>query len=210
MHHRRLLFLDETLYRVIHRFEEEYPECKQPLPTIIEPHPLAALNTAAAVPATQTNAINTEDQDLDNDDSPLSPFSTTNILKPPSRRGSEVSLHSKYLQDEEGQMHKLGQYMKTEIFAGDSPRQGAEEAIEAEEEGEARKAHRERILKAVEGLDGEELKRRIMEEEGGVDEYILKIEGEKKAARWNKDFSSTGGAEGLGVVLNAPPGKSVR
>jgi hypothetical protein len=212
MHHRRLLFLDETLYRVIHRFEEEYPECKQPLPTIIEPHPLAALNTAAAVPATQTNAINTEDQDLDNDDSPLSPFST-NIMKPPSRRGSEVSLHSKYLQDEEGQMHKLGQYMKTEIFAGDSPRQGAEEAIEAEEEGEARKARkarRERILKAVEGLDGEELKRRIMEEEGGVDEYILKIEGEKKAARWNKDFSSTGGAEGLGVVLNTPPGKSVR
>jgi hypothetical protein len=206
MHHRRLLFLDETLYRVIHRFEEEYPECKQPLPTINEPA-LAALNTSAAAATAVPATPNLEDQDIDNDDSPLSPFSTTNILKPPSRRGSEVSLHSKYLQDEEGQMHKLGQYMKTEIFAGDSPGQGADDTADGNypeaEGGEARKAHRESILKAVEGLDGEELKRRIMEEEGGVDEYILKIEGEKKAARWNNCFSS--GTEGLGVVLNTPP-----
>lgn len=205
MHYRRLLFLDETLYRVIHRFEEEYPECKQP-PTISEPPQFPTLNTLASAPA-QTNG-SSEDQEFENDDSPLSPC-TTHIMQPPSRRGSEVSLHSKYLQDEEGQMHKLGQYMKAEIFT-DSPSVDDAVLIEdyLEEEVAARKAHRERILQAVEGLDGEEFKRRIMEEEGGVDEYILKIGREKKTmARRSKDAAGgVGGAAGGGggIVLNTP------
>ncbi|KAI5853414.1 hypothetical protein BZA05DRAFT_28362 [Tricharina praecox] len=190
--YRRLLFLDETLYRVIHRFEEEYPECRQPLPSIAEPPSKASSSTSGAPLHRITTRITRDDHEFEHDDSPLSPTTThhTHILKPSSRRGSEVSLHSKYLQNEEGQMHKLGHYMAHEIFS-DSPtpssssRQSEEPEADAEEMA-ARKAHRESVLLAVEGYSGEELKRRIMEQEGGVDGYISKIEGEKAARKLSR------------------------
>ncbi|KAF8251889.1 RNI-like protein [Wilcoxina mikolae CBS 423.85] len=161
MHHRRLLFLDDTLYRVIHRFEEEYPECRQPLPTISEPPP-----SEVSIRPISTS-VRREDQD---DDSPCSPNTiTTHISKSTSRPESEVSLHSKFLQNEEGQMHKLGQYMKHEMLADTSPI--------VDEEADAKKARRVSIMQQVEALDGEELRRRVMEEEGGVEEYISRIEG---------------------------------
>jgi len=175
MHHRRLLFLDDTLYRVIHRFEEEYPECRQPLSTISEP---PALNSIIHPISTM---VRREDHEFENDDSPCSPNTiTTHISKSTSRPGSEVSLHSKYLQNEEGQMHKLGQYMKHDILA-DASHMGAQGDVVVDEEADkvaaAKKARRVSIMQQVEALDGEELRRRVMEEEGGVEEYISRIEG---------------------------------
>jgi len=181
LHYRKLLFLDETLYRVIHRFEEEYPECRQPLPSIVEPESKASPSTGVPIRKMSTR-IPHNDTEFDNDDSPL-----TQILKPSSRRGSEVSLHSRNLQDEEGQMHKLGHYMAHEIFS-ELPTSRSE-ADEDAEEIAARKAHRESVLQAVEGYSGEELKRRVMEQEGGVDGYISKIEGEKAARRLSRGTS---------------------
>ena len=202
-HHRKLLFLDDTLRHVIQRFEEEYPECREPLPTISESAP-------APAPHPITTALGQEHLEDDQDSpctpaavatsatgvSTTTPTTTTHISKPTSRPGSEVSLHSKYLQNEEGQMHKLGHYMRHEIFADDvdsppsSSSQG-KEAVVGEGSGgggddkddmemaaaAVKKAHRASILQQVEALDGAELKRRIMEEEGGVAEYISRIEG---------------------------------
>jgi len=187
LHHRRLLFLDETLYRVIHRFEEEYPECRQPLPSIIEPECAASSSTSTVPIHMISTQMKHDDAEFEHDDSSFSPTAatTTHILKPSSRRGSEVSLHSKYLQNEEGQMHKLGHYMAHEIFS-DSPPGSRSEAEEDAEEIADRKAHRESVLQAVEGYSGEELKRRVMEQEGGVDGYISKIEGEKAARRLSR------------------------
>lgn len=155
IHHRRLLFLDDTLHRVINRFEEEYPECRE-ISTIVEPPRLLGSAEELDTPL--------DEAELDSPSTQNS-TTTTNISRPTSRRNSEVSLYSKSLQHEEAQMHKLGQYM---MFANSR--------VVEDEDDDAQKAHKEEIMCEVHGMDGEELKRRIMQVEGGVDEYISKIE----------------------------------
>ncbi|KAI5804399.1 hypothetical protein EDC01DRAFT_418174 [Geopyxis carbonaria] len=184
-HHRRLLFLDETLFRVIHRFEEEYPECKQPLPTISEPPIPPASPPQEPVSTFSHSIIPNDGDDLDDCASPSS-SSTTEISKPLSRRASEVSLHSRYLEKEEGQMHKLANYMKKEIFltSGNENEVAIEDDVElCCADATSHDKTREAIMDAVENLEGEELRRHVLDCEGGVDNYIERMKDERKHHR---------------------------
>jgi hypothetical protein len=190
--YKRLQFLDETLYRVIHRFEEEYPECRQHFAAI----------TGPSTPPPPAPGLSMDEDQEEVDGSPLS-SSTTGITWDPSHRGSEVSLHSKYLQNEEGQMHKLGQYIQNEILSG-TPQPTDLEATDGEGDDVERAEHRERIMRVVETLEGEELRRQIMEHEGGVEKYIEKIEGQRRNSRLWRNESGLG-SPGAGVALNTAP-----
>lgn len=210
MRHRRLLFLDDTLFRVINRFEEEYPECRETLPPISEPALLQHhLMSTAPLPLDVPALASHDDRDMDDDDSPCP--TTTEISKTASRRGSEVSLHSKFLQNEEGQMHKLGQYIKREILPEPHVKrdqQGGEcrggEQGEEDDDEEAAKGilRRAEILRAMEHLEGDELRRRVMEQEGGVDQYIEKIQSGKARRKElrNQSNSTVADARGSGGV----------
>ena len=191
--YKRLQFLDETLYRVIHRFEEEYPECRQHF---------AAINGPSTPPPLAPGLSMDEDQE-EVDGSPLS-SSTTGITRDPTRRGSEVSLHSKYLQNEEGQMHKLGQYIQNEILSG-TPQPTDFEATDGEGDDVERAEHRERIMRVVETIPGEELRRQVMEHEGGVEGYIEKIGGQKRNSRLWRNENGLGTPGAGEVVLNTVP-----
>ncbi|KAI5793545.1 hypothetical protein FPQ18DRAFT_332576 [Pyronema domesticum] len=174
MQHRRLLFLDDTLFRVIMRFEEEYPSCKlpatsvegvEPVPAMVvvaeehrlaesqEPefqppqHPTVEYQQTIDPPNPPDNApghpdsIEQQQERRDSTDSqPLvEEEQPRSISRAGSRRNSSTDLHSRYLQEEEGRMHVLGTRL-----------------LEASRKG---------TLMRTESLDGEELKRRIIEGE---------------------------------------------
>lgn len=146
----RLLFLDATLHRVIRRFEEEYPECREspptPPPSSISPsssptsfpprtssnYPPPSLMDPSAASSTSTFAP------FGSRSSPplLLPEPLVEITRPLSRRSSEVSLHAKSLQEEEAQMLRLRNRMGE---------------VEDEEDGE---------------MTGEEVRRRVLERKG--------------------------------------------
>lgn len=116
----RLTFLDNTLRRMIQRFEDEYPECriKPPVPPagtnetllnssdglyhpgyyLVGTHPKSEAETATLDAASLT--------DDDNDAT----------IRPISRHNSDVSLFSRHQANEEGRMHRFGQQIRREVF----------------------------------------------------------------------------------------------
>jgi hypothetical protein len=135
LHAGRLLFLDNTLRRMIERFEDEYPECRLPA-SEAEGHVNMSASTDAIVsgssssistssPArsystathphsigqsTMTSAFDADSSDDEDDVSP-EPSLTR------SRHASDVSLASKALSIEEGRVHRIGQNLKRDILA---------------------------------------------------------------------------------------------
>ena len=78
-----------------------------------------------------------------------------------------MSMHSRYLEKEEGQMHKLAHYVKSQVPEGKG---------------------REELLRRVEEYGGEELRMRVLGEEGGVEKVIERLESEmRKRAEEDKD-----------------------
>ena len=115
----RLLFLDATLKGMIARFEDEYPECRQP--NSAEPKPasfrpdeangmLHPPDQAASLSRTTSRTIPlVDDYDNAEDEDTLFPKSV-------SRRGSQISLASKSLADEEGRVHRIGQKVRRSVL----------------------------------------------------------------------------------------------
>ena len=119
----RLLFLDQTLQGMIQRFEDEYPECRLHAAT---PSKFASATPGAApsppastVPVLVTTGADpgpgpepgpepdaAHDSDAD-EDAPAT-------LR--SRHNSDVSLASRALAMEEGQVHRLGHRVRAEIL----------------------------------------------------------------------------------------------
>lgn len=101
---RRLLFLDDTLKKVITKFEQEYPECRLP-----PPKPIVEVNEEAAEGVEVVeydDALDVDDDSLEDRDA----YGPT--IKPSlSRRGSDISLASKKKVNEEAQMLKLGKLL---------------------------------------------------------------------------------------------------
>ncbi|RPA84586.1 RNI-like protein [Ascobolus immersus RN42] len=102
---RKLLFLDDTLKKVIAKFEQEYPECRLPPPS-----PTPSLTEPDLVP----ESIEYDDAlDIDPDSDSLEDRDAYGpTIKPSlSRRGSDISLASKKKVNEEAQMLKLGKLL---------------------------------------------------------------------------------------------------
>ena len=121
----RLLFLDGTLKSLIERFEDEYPECRQPdsaEPRSASVRPdkthglLSPSDQGGSLSRTTSRTLPLGD-DYDNaeDEDSLFPRSV-------SRRGSEISLASKSLADEEGRVHRIGQKVRRHVLNNDMSR----------------------------------------------------------------------------------------
>lgn len=181
----KLLFLDQTLERMIKRFEDEYPETRlptrfQPLDAMhASPSETSILSAAAAAAAhgldnypvsDHEHAINSEDDD-------------GTISRPMlSRHNSDVSLASRALSQEEGRMHRFGQKFRRDIISIERP------AASADQSGAAAAAHNEQwaphleVLRGmIEEMGGDEMKRKI--EEGGQEALLKELGGEASEIR---------------------------
>ena len=112
----RLLFLDSTLKRMIQRFEDEFPECRLALP---DPLPMTddSLSESGSLPSSFTNPFNSEGTDETNVATVDPTEDDEGVVKVPmSRQHSDVSLASRFLTQEEGQMHRFGQKIRRDIL----------------------------------------------------------------------------------------------
>ncbi len=134
MNYHKLLFLDQTLERMIQRFEDEYPETRLPgsgsASITIDPSgdimatssPVKDEEGGVFVDAAAEDdghyAVGSEDED--------------GIISRPmlSRHNSDVSLASKALSEEEGRMHRFGQKFRRDIVSIAASTPGIDAAID--------------------------------------------------------------------------------
>jgi hypothetical protein len=166
----KLLFLDDTLYRVIKRYEEEYPECRLSLPITAE-EPESHLDSLSSSPENEIPSSSTA-FNPENDGDLSSIKRTTEITKPPTRRSSQVSLASRNLENEEGQMHRFGQYIRKGVLRPQTP-----DHLHGVTGHETDPAHIERIRRIVEEMAGDEIRRKVASV-GGVEKMIEKLSEE--------------------------------
>ncbi|KAF2154851.1 RNI-like protein [Myriangium duriaei CBS 260.36] len=182
MAYRRLLFLDQTLQGMIQRFEDEFPECR-----LTPPSPNHAGSVASSInstsPAIATSSFGTSipdhsvlgDSDEDND---------IRVSARPSRRGSEVSLASRALAQEEGRMHRLGHGLRQDILKAGSgtPSPGPTASDGAspmptsvgDKEHGLDEAHLAELKERLERLSGNEVKS-LVDETGSLDAAMSKL-----------------------------------
>lgn len=161
----RLLFLDQTLQRMIQRFEDEFPECRlAPAPAFAnDPAHLSPSNpenpTMTPQPDSSTTAPDASDalshasDDSDPDPTASAPYT----LGRSSRHPSDVSLASRLLANEEGQMHRFGQQVRRDILRPQSlDHAHGTTGLEPEP------AHLQILRRRLEDLGGMEIKERVM------------------------------------------------
>jgi hypothetical protein len=213
MGRRRLLFLDDTLKKVIGKFEQEYPECRLP------PCPPAPSLTSP-IESADIEVLEYDDAlDLDPDSDSIEERDAYGpTIKPSlSRRGSDISLASKKKVNEEAQMLKLGKLLiqgeEAGCISGEEGDVVVEDVVHCPEVGQ-------RELEAgVDGvadcarrkLEAEQERRRIEEERikfnvngmngvngGGVtwtQGYLEPVVESKKAEPVEKVVNKTNGVE---------------
>ncbi|OBU00840.1 hypothetical protein VE01_01298 [Pseudogymnoascus verrucosus] len=134
LNYHKLLFLDQTLSRMITRFENEYPDTRLPpspplttaLPTTFHTPSAPAPASASAGDYAYPDETALSDEDIDA--VPEEGRTSRPIL---SRHNSDVSLASKALSQEEGRMLRFGAK-----FGGEEEGEGDEEGLGGVERGE--------------------------------------------------------------------------
>jgi hypothetical protein len=169
----RLFFLDQTLARMIQRFEDEYPESKIPPMSIATARPetsdLTSLgpnladasvlsasvgsDTLAQVPSGE-EYIAAEEGDRED--------TRENGIKM-SRTSSNTSLAAKAYMNEEGRMHRFGQGMRREVLRPTGMTDYAHGTFESDA---PEPSHLATLRKTLEELQGEEIREKV-EREGG-------------------------------------------
>ena len=162
----RLLFLDRTLEGMIRRFETEFPETRLPttitspqipdLPGITRESPPESIDFSRA---SDTEPILIEAPGSD-DEGGVHPAL--------SRHNSDVSLASRALSQEEGRMHRFGQKFRRDILKPEGP--DHEHGTTGQEETPL---HLQMLRAMVDGLGGEEIRKRI--EEKGQDAVLAEL-----------------------------------
>lgn len=153
----RLTFLDNTLRRMIQRFEDEYPECR------IEPAAAPTgtnetiLNSSDGLPHPSHFFLNTDpksDAEITaTDAASLTDDDNDATIRPISRHNSDVSLFSRHLGNEEGRMHRFGQQIRREVFR-------PEDANRAQNSS-GKEQHLHTVRLRLEAIDGEQLRERV-------------------------------------------------
>ncbi|KAF8429234.1 hypothetical protein EV426DRAFT_673391 [Tirmania nivea] len=193
IHYRKLLFLDDTLFRVIARFEEEYPDCRLAPSPLTKVPPTTTASGLLSIPGhgkvltPQTPLLDKSTSShllpIDIDDNDETRIKTPSI----SRQPSNSSLHSRRALDaEEGQMHKLAMFVQKQIFEKQMPKSseaGTDNicASEISDKAEGEDVHIEpphirNIKMLMEGMNGEDIRQKVTEE-GGALGLIKKLEG---------------------------------
>ncbi|KAI9792728.1 MAG: hypothetical protein M1816_001827 [Peltula sp. TS41687] len=172
MSYRRLLFLDQTLERMIQRFEDEYPECRLHPPTSSpSTQPRSIILSSSVVP---TNLVPPSNQTTTNGPTQPATFPTPSkqdeeresyksphfLHAHPPRHGSDVSLASRALSNEEGRMHRFGQQVRRDILRPQTlDHAHGTTGLEPPEP-----EHLQMLRQRIEALGGMELKERVMRE----------------------------------------------
>jgi len=163
----RLVFLDKTLERMIQRFEDEYPETR--LPASLTSPPLPG-------PATSDIAVSLDTQSSDAEPALPEPTGSDEedaAIRPTlSRHNSDVSLASKALSQEEGRMLRFGQKFRRDILKPDMP---------ADSEHEVLAPHLEMLRSMIDGIGGDEIRRKI--EEAGQEAVFKELTEEASVLR---------------------------
>jgi hypothetical protein len=167
----RLVFLDKTLERMILRFEDEYPETR--LPGALTSPPLSGPAISDIVASLDAQGSDMEPglpepAGSDEEDAAIQPTL--------SRHNSDVSLASKALSQEEGRMLRFGQKFRRDIL---KPEQ--EDHMLADSEHEVLAPHLEMLRSMIDGLGGDEIRRKI--EEGGQEAVLKELTEEASALR---------------------------
>jgi hypothetical protein len=174
--------LDQTLQRVIARFEEEYPETRIAPPTT-EP-------TAGEVEA-EADSASIASSSADDPSDPLSPTSTREdgvdeeLAEKLDRHPSDTSLQAHALTLEEGRMHRFGQNLRRDILRP----QTLDHAHGTTGE-ETEQAHLAVLREKLEALRGDEIREKItrigfdetLKSIGASAEELLKLEKEDPEA----------------------------
>lgn len=160
----RLFYLDQTLDRIIKRFEDEYPESRPrqspSMLSIDSGHSAEALPTGSLARLTSL-----EDERQDVTASQPEPYS----LKL-SRTASNTNLAARALTEEEGRMHRFGQHFRREVL---KPSQ-QDDMLHGTSVYDAPESAALAALRArLEALDGEEIK--IQVEEQGADNVVREL-----------------------------------
>lgn len=164
--YRRLQGLDDTVQKMIARFEEEFPETRIPAPSQQNTSETSSLTDQSALLASSVNTQATELTNVSDEEDPDLEIRPHTI----SRHNSEVNLASRQLGIEEGRLHRIGQQLRREVI--DSPRSaegGADFAPWREDE------RLQKLREKIESVPGVELGR-IVEKEGW-DGLLQKIGG---------------------------------
>lgn len=172
----RLLFLDNTLQGIIQRFEDEYPEVRATEGAASPPSGGAPDADADSISSSLTGTSPPSSKYTGTDMTSISAIgggddSDDDLSRPiRSRHNSDVSLAAKALSIEEGQVHRLDQKMKHDLW----PSHGGASAGSGPSEDDPE--HLKVLREKLEALDSNELRERLRID--GV-EGVLKHLGEK-------------------------------
>ena len=165
------MFLDQTLQRMIQRFEDEYPETKlfsgSP-PTangLPSPDPSVDASVLSGSPES-TGAMETNDVDgyftpgkVPQDD----------YKRKLSRTGSNTSLAAKEITNEEGRMHRFGQTVRREVLKPT----GIDDNLHGTKASDSDPPHIAALRAKLEELRGEHIRYKVERE--GADNVIREI-----------------------------------
>ncbi|MCJ1472653.1 hypothetical protein MMC13_001302 [Lambiella insularis] len=175
--YRRLQFLDVTLERMIQRFEDEFPECRIAPPEVVSSAD-GTLSDSGSLSSSFTSPFSHSGTD--------EKISTTAaedeegaVRIPVSRQHSDVSLASRYLTQEEGQMHRFGQQIRRDIL-----RPQTQDHAHGTTGDEVEGGHLRSLRKKLESLSGAEIQARVedlgfeavLRESGATADELLQLE----------------------------------
>jgi hypothetical protein len=156
---------------MIKRFEDEYPETRLESSVMSCPsEDLLIPESTAAVEAQGLDTDQVQPAGSDDEDAAIRPTL--------SRHNSDLSLASKALSQEEGRMLRFGQKFRRDILKSDTEEQG-----HAGVENEILAPHLEMLRSMVNGLAGDEIRRKI--EEGGQEAVLKELSEEASVLRQN-------------------------
>ncbi|EXJ54599.1 hypothetical protein A1O7_09940 [Cladophialophora yegresii CBS 114405] len=169
--YRRLFLLDQTLQRMIRRFEDEYPETKvgagsPPMPNgMPSPDPsVDASMLSASVDSTGIMKLTDAEEYFPSESPPKDDYA----LKL-SRTSSNTSLAAKAFTDEEGRMHRFGQTIRREVL---KPAE-MDDHLHGTYASDSDPPHIAALRAKLEELKGEDIRYRVEKE--GADNVVREL-----------------------------------
>ena len=157
---------------MIQRFESEYPDCRTTLQT-----PSSHQKTSSETGSLASSFTNPFDPTDTTSELDIAPGDQANMSDEEgeaeksriTRQGSDVSIASHRLAQEEGRMHRFGQQLRREILRP----QTKGYALGTQEQNEIQAQHLQDIRNRLEATDGEELKEQV--EKYGSDSVLKSL-----------------------------------
>lgn len=168
----RLLFLDQTLQRMIQRFEDEYPETKvsatSPPTANGMPSPDPSMEDtsilSASVDSNGLMRMTSAEEYFPNEVESGGPYSMKL-----SRTSSTASLAAKAFTDEEGRMHRFGQSVRREVLRPT----GMEDNLHGSTEADRDPPHLAALRAKLDEIHGEDIRFKVEME--GVDNVVREL-----------------------------------